>query len=68
MDQTTALLGTGTAGTIVGILVLVYKAINHKRLRSSCCGKTAEVSFDVGQITPPKTAVESAEKKPVVEV
>ena len=68
MEQYTALLGTGTAGTIVGILYVIYKAINHKRLRSSCCGHTAEASFDVGDITPPKPAVESAEKKPVVVV
>lgn len=68
MEQTTALLSTGTAGTILGVLFVIYKAINHKRLRSSCCGKSGEVSFDVGQITPPKTAVQTGEIKPAVEV
>jgi hypothetical protein len=50
MEQTTALLGTGTAGTILGVVYLLYKAFNHKRLRSSCCGKTTEVSFEVDDI------------------
>lgn len=52
MDTSTALLSTGTAGTILGVLLVIYKAINHKRLRSSCCGRTAEVSFDVAEISP----------------
>ena len=32
-------------GTIVGI-------INHKRIRSSCCGKTMIASIDIEQTTP----------------
>lgn len=50
MEQTTALLSTGTAGTILGVLYVIYKTFNHKRFRSSCCGKTTEVSFEVDEI------------------
>ena len=32
-------------GTIVGI-------INHKRIRSSCCGKTMTASIDIETTTP----------------
>jgi len=31
---------------------IVLHAINHKRLRSNCCGKKAEVSFDIENTTP----------------
>jgi len=34
-------------GTVIGI-------VNHKRLRSSCCGKKVEVSVDIENTTPPK--------------
>lgn len=37
-------------GTILGI-------INHKRLRSKCCGRNAEVSIDVENTTPPQPHV-----------
>ena len=52
MDTNTALLGTGTGGTILGVLILLYKAFNKKRLRSNCCGYRGEVSLDVSDISP----------------
>lgn len=63
MDTYTALLGTGTAGTIVGVIMLIYKTINHKKLKSNCCGYKGEVSIDIGDTTPtlkvPEKNVES---------
>jgi hypothetical protein len=53
MDQTTALLGTGTAGTILAVAMLVYKTLNHKRCRSKCCGWSGEISVDIENSTPP---------------
>jgi hypothetical protein len=52
MDSTTALLGTGTGGTIIGILYLIYKTLNHKKCKSNCCGKRLEASIDVGETIP----------------
>jgi hypothetical protein len=47
MEHKLALLSTGTGGTILAVLVLLYKTFNHKRFRSNCCGKKLEMSLDV---------------------
>lgn len=43
-----------TAGTVGGYLTIVltvggviFAMVNHKRLRSNCCGRRVEISFDV---------------------
>jgi len=53
MDQQTALLSTGTGGTILGVLVLLYRTFNHKRCRSKCCGQDLDLSLDIENTTPP---------------
>jgi hypothetical protein len=53
MDTNTALLGTGTGGTIIGVLLLLYKTFNHKRCRSRCCGNDMDLSLDIENTTPP---------------
>lgn len=52
MDLNTILLSTGTGGTLLGILIYVYNSINHRRIRSNCCGKLLVVSVDVENTTP----------------
>jgi len=42
----------GLVGIIVGVLGIVIGAINHRRLRSSCCGRKAEFSIDIENTTP----------------
>ena len=54
----TALMSTGTGGTILGVLVLLYKTFNHRRCRSRCCGKEMDMSFDVEETTPPRDRFE----------
>lgn len=53
MDNVTS--GGIGAGTMValGIAYRVYLAVNHHRIRSTCCGKEMVVSVDVEQTTPP---------------
>ena len=52
MDSTTqnalsiAALAISLGGIILG-------AINHKRIRSSCCGKKMDASLDIETTTPP---------------
>lgn len=51
-DITTAIvsyvsLALGVAGLVIG-------AINHKRIRSSCCGVEKSISLDIDNTTPPK--------------
>ena len=53
MEVNTALLGTGTSGTILGVLLLLYKTFNHKRCRSRCCGNDMDLSLDIENTTPP---------------
>jgi hypothetical protein len=40
-------LALGVASTIFGI-------VNHKRIRSNCCGSKTEISIDVEDTTPPE--------------
>lgn len=54
MEDNTPLLSTITGSTLLTILVIVYKALNKKRCKSSCCGHDLEASIDVGDITPPQ--------------
>jgi len=39
---------------ISGIGSGVYTALNHRRIRSTCCGKKIEASLDIEQTTPPR--------------
>lgn len=46
----------GIAGLVSLVIVIVDRVIqtvNHKRIRSKCCGRTAEASLDVENTTPP---------------
>ena len=61
MDTGTALGGTGLFFSILGI---VYSAINHKHIRSKCCGKVYDVSIDIDPIeTVKKQEAEEKEKE-----
>ena len=53
MDTNTALLGTGTGGTILTMLYFFYKTFNHTRCRSRCCGRNMDISLDIENTTPP---------------
>ena len=53
MELNTALIGTGTGSSILGILYLIYKIELHKRCKSRCCKEQIEFSIDVGNTTPP---------------
>ena len=45
MDTGAAL---GGAGLVVSIAGVIYSAINHKHIKSKCCGKEYDVSIDIG--------------------
>lgn len=42
----------------VGSVVLGF--INHRRIRSNCCGRQASVSLDIDNTTPPRLLADSA--------
>ena len=39
-------------GLAVSILTAVIGAINHKRIRSECCGSKGQISFDIDTTSP----------------
>jgi len=41
----------------LGIVGLLLGAINHKRIRSTCCGVEKSISLDIDNTTPPKPTV-----------
>ena len=45
-------------GLAVSILTAVIGAINHRRVRSECCGKVATASLEIDQVTPKIDAVQ----------
>ena len=51
MDATTGGI-LGALGLTVSILGSILAVVNHTRIRSGCCGKKLEVTFDVENTTP----------------
>ena len=39
---------------IISVVSVILVAVNHKRIRSSCCGRRLEASIDIEQTTPPR--------------
>ena len=54
-SQTTAVVGY--VSILLSVGTIVFGAINHKRVRSSCCGHKVDVSLDVENTTPPKIEI-----------
>ena len=52
MDVQTLGAYGGLLSLLIHTLSAVASLVNHKRLRSSCCGRTTEMSFDVDNTTP----------------
>ena len=47
----------GIGASIVVVAGLIYTAINHKRVRSTCCGRQVEASLDIENTTPTKIKI-----------
>lgn len=41
----------GVTALVISVVGAVIAAINHKRLRSNCCGKKVEMSVDISDTT-----------------
>lgn len=53
MDSTTS-SALSIGALIVSLGGSIIAVINHRRIRSNCCGAKAEVSLDIETTTPPK--------------
>jgi hypothetical protein len=51
---------------IVSVGALVIGGINHKKIRSNCCGKRGELSFDIDKTSPIIPRKVSFHEPPVV--
>ena len=51
MDQAQIL---GMVALIISIVGAIVTAVNHKRLRSKCCGRDMSMSVDIENTTPPE--------------
>jgi len=40
-------------GLVISVGGSIVAIVNHKRLRSTCCGKKIEASIDIEETTPP---------------
>lgn len=50
MDQASQV--GGILGIVLTVVGMVYGAINHKRLRSTCCGRKIDISVDIDSTSP----------------
>jgi hypothetical protein len=47
--------GVGAVSVLVlGLLYKLYQIINHRRIRSNCCGKIFVMSVDIDETTTPR--------------
>ena len=53
-SQSTSIIAV--CGLVVSGLTTFIAAVNHKRIRSNCCGKNLEASIDLESTTPTKPA------------
>jgi hypothetical protein len=49
MDQNSVL---GISAIVISVAGSILGIVNHKRIRSNCCGRTVEASIDVENTTP----------------
>jgi len=61
MDAATLGQYSGYIALLISMGAMIIGVINHKRIRSTCCGREATVSLDIGPTTP-------SEKKPEVKI
>jgi len=52
MDSLSSGAVGATSVVVLGILYKVYQAVNHHRIRSTCCGNKIEASIDIDETTP----------------
>ncbi len=63
-------LGTifGSGGLVISIISMIYAAINHKRIRAKCCGRSVDFEINIDsteQKEEKKTTEHETEEKPV---
>ena len=60
MDESSII---GYSGLILSILGIIYSAVNHKHIKSKCCGRVYDFSIDVENTNPEEDRKKEEEKK-----
>jgi flagellar biosynthesis GTPase FlhF len=53
----------GWSGLVLSILGIIYSAVNHKHIRSNCCGRVIDFSIDVENTNPEEDRKREEERK-----
>jgi len=56
MENEIEMIMSGIA-LVVAVGGAIVALVNHKRIRSNCCGREMSMSFDVEATTPPRIVV-----------
>ena len=59
-DQVGGPAGAGAGAGLLTVIGMIYAAVNHKRVKARCCGKTFEAELDIGST---EEATETKETK-----
>jgi len=54
MDGATLGQYSGYIALIISMGAMIIGVVNHKRIRSNCCGREGSVSLDISPTTPPE--------------
>lgn len=60
MDSQTQTTIVSYTAVMLSVLGVVIGAVNHRRIRSNCCGHKMETSIDIESTTPPGATVPRA--------
>ena len=63
-DQVGGPAGAGAGAGLLTVIGMIYAAVNHKRVKAKCCGKTFEAELDIGS-TEEATETKETTTKPV---
>lgn len=58
--------GMGGAGLLISIVGVIYSAVNHKKIKSRCCGKEYDMSIDIGSTEEEKKKSTGDDKTEIV--
>jgi hypothetical protein len=66
MEAPSLFATAGTTTAIITVALAIYKAINHTRCKSRCCGQNMEMSVDVEKTTASPNAETAFNIKPSI--
>ena len=66
MDASTLGQYSGYVALLISMGAMIIGVVNHKRIRSNCCGREGSVSLDIGPASSPRRPSPPASKPNIV--